>query len=332
MFLKNFQIVFLIFTITGTIVAVSSNSWFIRWLGLEINLMRIIPLLLRDLNFKATESSIKYFLAQALASIILVTSAIAEIIFNFSYLVDNFNYLIIISLLIKAGLAPFHFWFPQVIIFLNWFKCLLILIWQKIAPFILLSYLNNRFLIIIIVTASALTGALGGLNQINIKLLLTYSSIAHSGWMILISSISTVFWILYFIVYRISTIPIVLFFNKYSSSNITEINKFKINPTNKILLISLILSLGGLPPFLGFSAKLFTIILRIKIFPIFLIIILISSSLVSLFFYTKIFFNVTTLNSNSKKIILLRGEEGVNRLILILILGNLIISFLVLLT
>jgi NADH:ubiquinone oxidoreductase subunit 2 (subunit N) len=70
--------------------------------------MRLIPLILRELNFKSTEAAIKYFLAQTIASVILISTACFETIFEINFYLTNFRALIFISLAIKAGLAPFH--------------------------------------------------------------------------------------------------------------------------------------------------------------------------------------------------------------------------------
>lgn len=331
MFIKPYQLFFLFFLIGGTRIAVSSNSWFTCWVGLEINLISLIPLILRELNFKSTEAAIKYFLAQAIASVILISAGCIETIYGSRFFLRNFRTIIFISMAIKAGLAPFHLWFPQVINCVSWFKCLIILTWQKIAPFALIRCFNNKKIIYIFIMSAALTGALGGLNQINTKILLTYSSIAHSAWIIIITSISLSNWALYFSLYVLIVAPIVASFFKINLSKVTEIYKTKISPINKNIFIFLILSLGGLPPFLGFSAKLTAIIIGLKIFSVLILLILITSSLVSLFFYIKIFYNLSINSSMETKINLNRETLSPNIMLPISIGGNIVISTVVLL-
>jgi len=71
--------------------------------------------LINDINnLKSSEASLKYFLTQALASRILLFAIIIYIIkFNFIFqtnIEENFNKIIILSsLLLKRGTAPFHF-------------------------------------------------------------------------------------------------------------------------------------------------------------------------------------------------------------------------------
>jgi NADH:ubiquinone oxidoreductase subunit 2 (subunit N) len=174
-------------------------------------------------------------------------------------------------------------------------------------------------------------GAIGGLNQIEVKLLLTYSSIAHSAWILALVSVSSLSWRFYFMIYSILLIPIITTFFSTNIIKITEINKTKIPVIEKNILTFLILSLGGLPPFLGFTAKLTAIIILIKTFPLIILIILISSSLVSLFFYLKIFYNLAATSSIETKINQTKFKSTTLKLITVALTGNLIISSIVLL-
>jgi len=293
--------------------------------------MSLIPLILRELNFKSTEAAIKYFLAQTIASIILISTACFETLFEFNFYLTNFRIIIFISLAIKAGLAPFHLWFPQVVKSVSWFKRAIILTWQKIAPFVLIASFSNKIILYALIIIATLIGALGGLNQIDNKLLLTYSSIAHSAWLLTINYMSVIFWAVYFFLYVFIVIPIITSFFKLNLTKITEINKAKISFLRKNTLIFIILSLGGLPPLLGFTAKLYTITLRIKFFPLIILIIIISSSLISLFYYIKLFYTLSIGNLNSVKIKLTGRTSTSNTIIIISFMGNLVISLIVLL-
>lgn len=298
MFFKNYQILFTCILIIGTVIATSANSWFTRWLGLEINLMSIIPLILSKLNSKITEASIKYFLSQAMASILIILGVNIKFITQEALNLEGLEIILTSALLIKAGLAPFHFWFPQVRIFLNWFQCIIIFTWQKIAPLILISRLRLKTAI----TAravSALVGALGGLNQKNIKLILTYSSISHRAWIIIACLIRFKVWILYFTIYRFLSFSIILFLFTNQTNLINHIFSRNDSIFNKTILTINFLSLGGLPPLLGFSAKLRIIIISLKIRVLLIFVPLILRSLISLFFYFRVVYsNFIFSNSN----------------------------------
>lgn len=289
MFFKNYQIIFVLTLIIGTVIAVSTNSWFTRWLGLEINLMSIIPLILSELNTKITEASIKYFLSQAMASILLIFGVNLKFYTQEFLNLENLEIILTSALLIKAGLAPFHFWFPQVRIFLNWFQCILIFTWQKIAPLILICSINLK-IALAARALSAIVGALGGLNQKNIKLILTYSSISHRAWIIIACLSNFKTWVVYFLIYCFLSFSIILFFYINQINFVNNIFSSDDSFFNKSILSLNLLSLGGLPPLLGFSAKLRIIIISLKIRFLIIFIPLILSSLVSLFFYFRLIY------------------------------------------
>src|SRR5438445_7132882 len=111
---------------------------------------------------------------------------------------------------------------------------------------------------------------------------------------------------LYFSVYRILSAAIILFFFRNQLKKIRQIFLNKDSTFNKIIISLNILSLGGLPPFLGFSAKLRIILtsLRSKFFFVFLP--LIFRSLTSLFFYALfIYINIININKTINVIHLL---------------------------
>ena len=73
----------------------------------------------------------------ALASAVLLFAIILFLLENnlLINLDNSYSRIIIISsLLLKRGTAPFHFWFPNVIEGLSWINSLILITWQKIAP------------------------------------------------------------------------------------------------------------------------------------------------------------------------------------------------------
>lgn len=300
MFFKNYQVLFIFTLIIGTIIAVSTNSWFTRWLGLEINLISIIPLILSELNTKITEASIKYFLSQAIASILLIFGVNLKFYTQEFLNIENLEIILTSALLIKAGIAPFHLWFPQVRIFLNWFQCILIFTWQKIAPLILICSINLK-IALAARALSAVVGALGGLNQKNIKLILTYSSISHRAWIIIACVSNFKIWVSYFLIYCFLSFSIILFFYTNQINFINNVFSRNDSFLNKRILSLNLLSLGGIPPLLGFSAKVRIIIISLKLRFLTIFIPLILRSLISLFFYfrliyTNFIFSNSTIN------------------------------------
>lgn len=65
--------------------------------------------MLSELNSKITEASIKYFLSQAIASILLIFGVNFKFINQEIINLENLEIILTTALLIKAGLAPFHY-------------------------------------------------------------------------------------------------------------------------------------------------------------------------------------------------------------------------------
>nr|QIJ99766.1 NADH dehydrogenase subunit 2 [Caenis sp. JYZ-2020] len=249
---------FLITLIIGTLIAVSSTSWFGVWMGLELNLLSFIPLMTQS-NKYSSEAALKYFLTQAFASAVLLMGLMSFYMSTMSPSTTTilFTQIVTFAVLTKMGAAPLHFWFPEVSNGLAWTPNMILMTWQKIAPFIILFYLNMHTMIMMIVVIScALIGALGGFNQISLRKILAFSSINHMAWMIMSVSASQTLWILYFIIYSIMTLTMMNFFLNHNLSTLQQLPN--ISPTSSLepFLISFnMLSMGGLPPFLGFLPK-----------------------------------------------------------------------------
>jgi len=251
----------------------------------------------------SSEASLKYFLTQALASSIFLFAVILIFIvnnLNRDLILTNYRNLIISStLFLKRGAAPFHFWFPGVIEGLSWNNRLILITWQKIAPLILISYcLNFEFLFIVIIL-SVLIGAIGGLNQTSLRKLIAFSSIGHLGWIIAGIFNNENLWIMYFLLYSFLSFTIVFVFNNFKLFHINQIFiLFNNNTVIKFILFLSLLSLGGLPPFLGFLPKWIIIESLVNINLLFLITTIVCLTLITLYYYIRICYSAFLLNHN----------------------------------
>nr|YP_009171526.1 NADH dehydrogenase subunit 2 [Comicus campestris]AJW76381.1 NADH dehydrogenase subunit 2 [Comicus campestris] len=292
--------------ILGTLISISSNSWFGVWIGLEINLLSFIPLISNTKNLLTTESALKYFLIQTIGSSVLLFTVImmhlsSDII---NYMMKN-SILITLSstLLLKMGAAPFHFWFPGTMEGMDWINCFILMTWQKIAPMMLISYLIsiNIFFIMIMISCNII-GAIGGFNQTSLRKIMAYSSINHLGWMLAAMISNENLWQIYFIIYSFLSTSLVLIF---WMNNLFHINQSFISlNTNLIAKYNLYLtlfSLGGLPPFLGFLPKWLVIESMLKSNLGFTIIVMIIFTLITLFYYLRISFSATLISVNEIK-------------------------------
>nr|YP_010701125.1 NADH dehydrogenase subunit 2 [Acosmeryx shervillii]WCI21366.1 NADH dehydrogenase subunit 2 [Acosmeryx shervillii] len=334
MFLINSNKMFFLFILFfSTMISISSNSWFGCWIGLEINLLSFIPLISNSNNLLNSEASLKYFLTQSIASMNFLFTILMKMILMKNFEMNNFiSIMINSSLLMKMGSTPFHFWFPNISEGMSWFNNFILMTWQKITPLILLSYYFNMNFLYFIIICNVTIGALGGLNQTSLRKLMTFSSINNLGWMIFSMMISENLLMFYFFFY--SFLISIMFFLFYIL-NMFFINQLFINNMNFMIKLNLLinfLSLGGLPPFLGFLPKWIIInFLMINKF-YFLTFIMVLMSLITIYFYIRIIYSSFMFNYFKMKWFKINLKNKLMNLInffsLISILGMILSTFL----
>nr|YP_010044602.1 NADH dehydrogenase subunit 2 [Dorcus koreanus]QPF24636.1 NADH dehydrogenase subunit 2 [Dorcus koreanus] len=291
------------FLALGTMIAISSYSWMGMWMGLEINLLSFIPLISTSKNMYSSESALKYFIAQAMASTILLLAIIifsSKILFPVENNVQS-SLLFNTSLLLKMGAAPLHFWFPEVMEGLSWLNSMILLTWQKIAPMMLLAYSGKTLMLLTtaVISCMFVSGVMGQ-NHLSLRKIMAYSSINHIGWMIAASLFFEVIWMIYFAIYSIITLNIVVMFKKLNIFYMKQLTlSMNQEPLIKMFFILNFLSLGGLPPFLGFFPKWLTIQVMINENFSSLAIVMILATLATLYFYMRVTFSTLVLSMNS---------------------------------
>nr|ANT45812.1 NADH dehydrogenase subunit 2 [Apolygus lucorum] len=297
------KMLFLMTTIMGTMMVVSSSNWLNMWIGLEINMMSFIPLMFKSKNNFLSQSSMMYFLIQSMAS----TMFIIMILFN-KYMFISFystnaqNIIIFITMMMKMGMPPFHMWFPELMSKLNWNLCMFLMTWQKIAPMYILSIImDNNSIMMMMIVMSTILGAILGLNHTSTRKIMAYSSINHMGWLVACALTFKKLWIMYMIMYSIMVIMICYTLNKYNILFINQFNIESLTMVEKMSLLIMMMSMGGLPPFLGFMPKWMTIEYMISSNEIMLMLIMVMSSLITLSYYMRMISSISMLMSNSQK-------------------------------
>nr|ADE18159.1 NADH dehydrogenase subunit 2 [Unio pictorum] len=284
------KLLFMFLMVSSTCMVASSSNWLMTWMGLEINMLGYIPLMFMKESSSESEAAVKYLVPQSLGSTIFIASAIISSYFN------NLQILMLIAMCLKLGVAPFHFWFPPVMASLQLTPAFILLTWQKIAPILAISSMNSLLIkaIMPIATISALWGGIGGLNQTDIRSLLTYSSIAHTGWMLVSINSNHIILIAYLTTYILINMSIYTFLSKEHTKSYKQLFSSK-EPEKVFILAITILSLGGLPPLMGFIMKL--LVLMFTEAKTIIISGLILGALVSLFYYLSLTFS-TLLSFN----------------------------------
>nr|YP_009115775.1 NADH dehydrogenase subunit 2 [Temnopleurus hardwickii]AJC10783.1 NADH dehydrogenase subunit 2 [Temnopleurus hardwickii] len=299
---RNISILLFLTISLGTFIVISSHNWFIIWIGLEISTLALIPLLCSNFSPRNIEASIKYFLIQALSAALLLNGAMIQAWLTGSWsILDPANNITMlcasIALAFKIGLAPCHFWFPDVLQGLPLTQGLIVATWQKIAPLILVfSITNITFSTMLILTGlvSIVVGGWGGLNQTQTRKILAFSSIANMGWIVITSVYSIQAAIIMLIIYLLINAAIFLLLNLLTVFSLGHLNNIsQLSPISIILITLLILSLGGLPPLTGFMLKFTSLCFLVNNNFILLSSLMIIGSLLSLFFYLRVSFNVS---------------------------------------
>nr|YP_010944719.1 NADH dehydrogenase subunit 2 [Teuthowenia megalops]WMC20817.1 NADH dehydrogenase subunit 2 [Teuthowenia megalops] len=285
-FPSNF--LFIMIMITGTMLSLSSSHWLTMWVGLELNLMGFLPLMNIKGKMLEAEASMKYFIIQSMSSSVLIISSV--MMYNLSltwHSMFNNNMItlmMIMSLIMKLGGAPMHFWLPSITKQMSWSILFMMLTWQKIAPLFMTSMMNsNQNVIMVISVMSTIMGGIMAINQTNIQLIMTYSSVSHLGWMLSTISINSSLSLIYFINYVLISMPLMNMLSMSLGNHLFMLTRK--NKSHQIITVSLMLSLGGLPPLLGFMSKLIILITLIQMKMIMLTLLLFMGTLISLYFY-----------------------------------------------
>nr|YP_010973879.1 NADH dehydrogenase subunit 2 [Peromyscus hooperi]WNR56242.1 NADH dehydrogenase subunit 2 [Peromyscus hooperi] len=313
------------FTIfSGPMVTMLSTNLFLMWIGLEMNLLAIIPMMVKNTNQRSTEAATKYFLTQATASMIFLLS----IILNYKQLGlwtlqpqtnNHIITLMFISLAMKMGLAPFHSWLPEVTQGISIQTGMILLTWQKIAPMSILYQTHemlNPTILMLSATLSVLIGAWNGLNQTQTRKIMAYSSISHMGWMIAVLPFNPSLTMLNLLIYITLTVPMLTALKINSSTNINSMSlMWNKTPMMLPMISMMLLSTGGLPPLTGFLPKWIIITELSKNNNIMLATLMSMMALINLFFYTRLIYStaLTTFpTSNNSKMSLHHNNNNNN--------------------
>nr|AJO26435.1 NADH dehydrogenase subunit 2 [Cistothorus platensis]AJO26446.1 NADH dehydrogenase subunit 2 [Cistothorus platensis]AJO26464.1 NADH dehydrogenase subunit 2 [Cistothorus platensis] len=295
----------LIFTtslLLGTTITISSNHWVLAWTGLEINTLAVLPLISKSHHPRAIEAATKYFLVQAAASTLVLFSSMTNAWhtgqWDITQLTDPTSSAILTAALaMKLGLAPFHFWFPEVLQGSPLLTGLLLSTAMKFPPITLLFMTSPSLNPTLLVTMALLSAALGGwmgLNQTQTRKILAYSSISHLGWMAVITSYSPKLALLNFYLYALMTAAVFLSLNSTKTLKLsTLMTSWTKAPALNTMLMLTLLSLAGLPPLTGFLPKWLIIqeLTKQEMAPTATIISLLS--LLGLFFYLRLAYCAT---------------------------------------
>nr|ASH96817.1 NADH dehydrogenase subunit 2 [Macrhybopsis gelida]ASH96818.1 NADH dehydrogenase subunit 2 [Macrhybopsis gelida]BAW88068.1 NADH dehydrogenase subunit 2 [Macrhybopsis gelida] len=292
----------------GTTLTFASSHWLLAWMGLEINTLAIVPLMAQHHHPRAVEATTKYFLTQATAAAVILFASTTNAWTTGEWDMTNMSNptataMILAALALKIGLAPMHFWMPEVLQGLDLLTGLILSTWQKLAPLALIIQTAQAFdplLLSALGLTSTLVGGWGGLNQTQLRKIMAYSSIAHMGWMIIILQYAPQLTLLALLMYVLMTSAAFLTL-KFSSA--TKINTLATIWSKSPMLTTtaalVLLSLGGLPPLTGFMPKWFILQELAKQGLPLTATVMALAALISLYFYLRLCYTMTlTISPN----------------------------------
>nr|WBV74571.1 NADH dehydrogenase subunit 2 [Timomenus komarovi] len=307
-----YKIWFMMLMMLGSMVVLHATSWFNAWVGLELNMLSFLPLMIRGGESLGAEAGLKYFLIQAVASLIMLVSVLVEQFLweggEESLDMIEMNEPIMmwgvgLTLAMKLGMAPVHFWFPSIAENLTWNNLAILLTWQKMAPLKLMGDLEwgksswglNGLIII-----SLCVGGIGGILQTSLTSIMAYSSITHMGWMGGGMKLNGEFWMVYLMIYSLLSLTIIWVFYREGCYKLSHLwLKSSLNPLVKLSLFMMVLSLGGLPPFLGFYPKWIVITGLLLVQEKGLSLMMVLITLVTLYYYFRMAFVIYMHMSSS---------------------------------
>jgi len=283
-----------LFATLGMMVMVSSHSFLVLYLGLELLSLPLYALIAirREVSI-TSEAAMKYFVMGSIASGMLLygfsmlygatgtldITTIAQVTAGFSAennLILAFGLVfVVVGLAFKLGAAPFHMWVPDVYqgsptsvtIFLSSGPKIAVLgILIRILIEALPSmHMQWQQLLIMVAILSIGLGNVVAIAQSNIKRMLAYSSIAHAGYMLLgvLSAspsgyASSVFYMITYSLMSIGAFGMVVLMSKmgFEAEKIEDFKGLNArSPWLAFMFLIIMFSMAGLPPTVGFFAK-----------------------------------------------------------------------------
>jgi NADH-quinone oxidoreductase subunit N len=312
----------------GMMVMVSANHLLTLYLGLELLSLSLYAMiaLQRD-SAVATEAAMKYFVLGALASGMLLygmsmlygatgtleltrmAQVIAEgdadttiLLFALVFIVAGLGF--------KLSAVPFHMWVPDVYQGAPTAVTLFIGSAPKLAAFafvmrLLVSGLGADYLVgqwqwmlIIMAVLSLAIGNITAIAQTNLKRMLAYSTISHMGFLLLgvlagsnDGYASAMFYVMVYVLMTLGTFGMILLLSRagFEADRLEDFKGLNArSPWYAFIMLLLMFSMAGVPPAVGFYAKLSVLWAVVDAGFVWLAVIAVLFSLIGAFYYLRI--------------------------------------------
>nr|YP_009491830.1 NADH dehydrogenase subunit 2 [Dosinia troscheli]AWI68000.1 NADH dehydrogenase subunit 2 [Dosinia troscheli] len=287
------SLVSLIVALVGVIISMISLNMLGLWVGVELNFLGAVCFL-SGVSVEESESVMKYFIIQVFGSCFLILGFL--MMMNYCF-VSVVKFIVLLGILVKLGVFPFHFWVPSVMSGLSWFGCFIVSVIQKVVPLWLVSNLllmNTELGVVeLLASLTCVVGCLGGLGVLSYRVLLGYSSLVHLGFMLILCCVDEKCFLTYMSFYFLINFCLMSsFWNLGVYSFLDFVKEDKLNFLNEVWWSSLyFLSLSGLPPFSGCVLKVYFVWSSWNFMSLGCVVCVLSS-IVSLYFYLSVVVSV----------------------------------------
>lgn len=320
-------------------------------------------------NSKSIETVFKYFFIGAISTFLLLMSisliyghiGTTSFIYIKYFFLTNFLSLvklpfllssaiifILIAFFLKLGVFPFNWWVPDVYEGMNYnmllfyntiIKVSIFLVFIKTVIYLFIYLVEVQYIIYLGSVGSLIYGCFGSINQLNIKRFMAFTGINNMGWLLMGLSCGTIEGLastfIYLFIYTImNTIFFIILLRIsvldrpfYYFSDMNYLSKF--DPLSAILLLIVLCSMGGFPPFGGFFAKYCLVFAAINSGLYSLVFFSLLVSAISGYYYLKLIKSIFFDSSNRFKSFNLIKKIEINLFleIILLILIYILLSF-----
>ena len=324
--LKGEFLTLALFATLGMMVMISAHHFITLFLGLELlALAQYAMVALQRDSARATEAAMKYFVLGALSSGLLLYGmsmiygatgsleltrvALAIEQGNARNILAVFGLVFVVAgVAFKLGVAPFHMWIPDVYEGAATPTTLFVGAAPKLAAFaFIMRLLANGLagmtadwtqMLVVLAIASMALGNIVAIAQGNLKRMLAYSTIAHMGFLVLglvagndNGYSSALFYVIAYVLMTLGSFGMMLMLSRagFEAENLED---FKgLNQKSKwyaFVMMVLMFSLAGLPPTVGFFAKLSVLQAVLEAGYTWLVVLAVLLSVVGAFYYLRI--------------------------------------------
>ena len=314
-----------LFGVLGMMVLISAHNFLTVYLGLELlSLCMYAMVAMQRDSTVASESAMKYFVLGAIASGMLLygmsmiygatgsldLGVIGKVVaakHNNIILIFGLVFLIV-GIAFKLGAVPFHMWLPDVYQGSPTAVTIYIGSAPKLAAFAMtmrllvdgMAHLHVQWqdILIILAVVSMAVGNIVAIAQTNIKRMLAYSTISHVGFILLgilsgttAGYAASLFYTIIYTVMALGAFGIILLMSRlgYESDQLDDLRGLnQRSPWFAFIMLIFMFSMAGVPPFVGFWAKLSVLKAVVSIDLVWLAIVAVAFSVIGAFYYLRI--------------------------------------------